>query len=430
MMRSYDDSTPLLLLLLLVVLAFFGGTIHISVVLAEPVVQFVEECPDKTEVVDFYQIQKMQQKDGSKGGSSGPLVGPPPASLAGLEEMKGYVYVEIAATQLTTANPALRFMEFYANVPKNSKDCKAEATLIELSDTDAIITDEWIEYDEYQNDGYCVPRTTNGAVVAIGFTFPNPLYTEPASMVIYDPLGGSSKDGSIALCVRVGYVQQQTDGGGGEEEVITFDDTKITGLVDLTADFGSGETFAVPIEGVEATELETEIVCTVALTTFICGTTGVNNGQPRSDSYELGQDFRVCVDVEEEFQEDYKITDFTSVRCGNEQQTRDLVLDGAADELSVVDTTNVVGSSNLEGTVMASAQAIALDSVITAGFFGGDDETMMESFECSGSVEIVYIGVDGNAKCNTPPSLSSSSPTSSPTSSPSSSPTSSPTSAP
>merc|ERR1712238_616554 len=143
-----------------------------------------------------------------------------------------------------------------------------------------------------------------------------------------------------------------------------------------------------------------EIVCTIALTTFICGTTGVNNGQPRSDSYELGQDFRVCVDVEEEFQEDYKITDFTSVRCGNEQQTRDLVLDGAADELSVVDT------SNVEGSVMASAQAIALDSVITAGFFGGDDETMMESFECSGSVEIVYIGVDGNAKCNTPPSLS------------------------
>merc|ERR1712238_587091 len=88
-----------------------------------------------------------------------------------------------------------------------------------------------------------------------------------------------------------------------------------------------------------------------------------------------------------------------------------------------------VGSSNLEGTVMASAQAIALDSVITARFFGGDDETMMEFFECSGSVEIVYIGVDGNAKCNTPPSLSSSSPTSSPTSSPSS-PTSSPTSSP
>jgi len=79
---------------------------------------------------------------------------------------------------------------------------------------------------------------------------------------------------------------------------------------------------------------------------------------------------------------------------------------------------------------MASAQAIALDSVITAGFFGGDDETMMESFECSGSVEIVYIGVDGNAKCNTPPSLSSSSPTSSPSSSPTSSPTSSPSSSP
>merc|ERR1712238_116193 len=300
-------------------------------------------------------------------------------------------------------------------------DCKADGTLIELLDNDAIVTDEWIEYDENQQEGYCVPRTTNGAVVAIGFTFPNPLYTEPANMVIYDPLGGSSKEGSITLCVRMGgYVQQQTDGGGGEEEVITFDDTKITGLVDLTADFGSGETFAVPLEGVEATELETDIVCTIALTTFICGTTGVNNGQPRSDSYELGQDFRVCVDVEPEFQEDYKITDFTSVRCGNEQQTRDLVLDGAADELPVVDTTNVVGSSNLEGTVMASAQAIALDSVITAGFFGGDDETMMESFECSGSVEIVYIGVDGNAKCNPPPSLSSSSPTSSPSSSPTS----------
>ena len=44
MMRSYDDST---LLLLLLVVAFFGGTIHISVVSAEPVVQFVEECPDK-----------------------------------------------------------------------------------------------------------------------------------------------------------------------------------------------------------------------------------------------------------------------------------------------------------------------------------------------------------------------------------------------
>ena len=41
-MRYYDDST---LLLLLLVVAFFG-TIHISVVSAEPV-QFVEECPDK-----------------------------------------------------------------------------------------------------------------------------------------------------------------------------------------------------------------------------------------------------------------------------------------------------------------------------------------------------------------------------------------------
>ena len=221
-----------------------------------------------------------------KDGSGGPLLGPPPASLSGLEEMKGYVYVEIASTQLT-ADPSLRFMEFYANVPEDSNDCKADGTLIVLSGNDAIVTDELIEYNEYQNDGYCVPRTTNGAVVAIGFTFPNPLYTEPTNMVIYDPLGGSSQDGSIELCVRVGYVQQHDDGGG--EEVITFDDTRITGLVDLTAKFGGDETFAVPIQGVDATELETDIVCTIALTTFICGTTGVNNGRPRSDSYDLGK---------------------------------------------------------------------------------------------------------------------------------------------
>jgi len=304
MMRSYSTS----ILLPVLALALFGTT-HISLVSAKP--KTVDECPDKNGHVDFYEIQKIEQQDGN---------GPPPASLAGLEELEGVVYVELDAQQLAAGDPAIRFMEFYANVPPESNDCQADGTLIDLPDG-AIVTNEWIEYDDYTQDGYCVPRTKNGVVVAIGFTFFNPLYTTPADMVIYDPLGGENNDGSIELCVRVGYLQNVDE---PPFELITFHDTKITGIVDLTAEFSS---FAVPIEVVEATEFDTEIVCKIGITTFLCGDPdeGNQDGRPRSDSYELGQNFRVCVDVEKEFQDDYTITDFTSVKCGNTQDERDLV---------------------------------------------------------------------------------------------------------
>ena len=53
-MRYYYDSTLLLLLVLALVLF---GTIHISVVSAEPV-NFVDECPDKIEVRKEHNVKR------------------------------------------------------------------------------------------------------------------------------------------------------------------------------------------------------------------------------------------------------------------------------------------------------------------------------------------------------------------------------------
>mmetsp|Transcript_32841 Transcript_32841/g.33215 ORF Transcript_32841/g.33215 Transcript_32841/m.33215 type:complete len:100 (-) Transcript_32841:119-418(-) len=99
-------------------------------------------------------------------------------------------------------------------------------------------------------------------------------------MTIYDPQGGNgiTQDDSIDLCVRVGFKKEVK----GEEVVISFRDTKIRGIVDLTAEF---DTFTVPIIGVEATTFETDIECSIDIIAYLCGT---KDEVPSGDAYGLG----------------------------------------------------------------------------------------------------------------------------------------------
>ena len=64
--------------------------------------------------------------------------------------------------------------------------------------------------------------------------------------------------------------------------LISFRDTKIRGNVDLTAEFSS---FDIPITAIEASNIETDIECSIDITIFLCG---IKDEIPSSDDYGLG----------------------------------------------------------------------------------------------------------------------------------------------
>jgi len=337
--------------------------------------------------IDPYEIRKVGNKNGSA----------PSIKLSGLalqEAWEGKVYVEINSEMLSAADS--RFVELYANVGEEFDDCKAGGTLI-TNEVDGleynIGTVAYPYNDEYKPEDQddCFPRSTESVVIEIGFTFDDPFYDKPEAMKIYDPQGGKdTNDGRINVCVRIGYKYKHEIDGIESEELISFLDTKIGVNVDVTADFNVND---LSLTNEQATEFEYNIECSIDVIMFLCGTKGVNNGSPIGESYGLGQTFRLCVDVTDEYKDDYKLTGFESVTCGNEPKTIELVVNGDSDALTMVKK-KVKGSHNVGGTLTASANAVAVVSVVTSEYFTGDS-----SFNCRGEVQLKYIGLEGGGKC-------------------------------
>jgi len=398
--------------LLVVFTAASFGTIGIA---ADPI-EYCEPDSYQTESIDQYEVRKVGTGNA------------PPAEVFGLEDegLYGDVYVEIDPTMIKDV-----FVEFYAIVGVESDDCKADGILI----TDEVdeIEDESILYGGYMdifeptNQDECFPRTKNGAIAAVKFIFNNIHYTEPENMKIWDPDAGDTEGGLINLCVRVGYKKEIN----GLIELVSFLDTKIRGNVDLTANFNSFEQ-VVPITDVIATVIKTEFSCSIDIHSFLCEPTGEQDGFPTGGKYGLGQVFHICVDVTEEYTDDYKVTGFEDVVCENGLDTRELVTKRVMDPLTTVET-NIEGSSNIDGTLIATTNTIAIVSVATAGFFNsnGDDS----SFDCRGEVQLEYIGEEGGnkgARCNKstisarPSSIPSSIPSSKPSTLPSNIPSNAP----
>jgi len=332
----------------------------------------------QTDSIDLFEIRKV-------GKGSVPL-----AKIFGLESLTGQVYIEVEPDQLDGENKL--FVEYYANVNQDSTDdCKARGTLIDEDFVDVRMdTFAYPSYNsayEPQEQDECFPRTSNGQVAAVEFTFINPFYDGPAPMKIWDPTKGT-KDGVINFCVRVGF--KRDINGSDELELISFIDTKISVDVDLTANFNSFEQ-NVEITSEQATDFETEVTASMDVNAFLCGDPEENDGFPFGESFGLGQTFRICVDVTEEYKDEYKLTGFENVICENDIETREMVKDGNSDPLTKVETV-VAGSKNFGGSFTATESAIAIESVITSGFFNpnGDDS----SFSCRGEVELEYIGGD------------------------------------
>ena len=143
------------------------------------------------------------------------------------------------------------------------------------------------------------------------------------------------------------------------------------------------------------------------------------------------QVFHICVDVTEEYKDDYKVTGFEDVVCENGLETRELVTNRITDSLTTIET-NIEGSSNIDGTLIATINTIAIVSVVTAGFFNSNGND--SSLECRGEVILEYIGKEGGSggRCNKntisarPSSIPSSVPSSKPSTLPSTIPSNSP----
>ena len=239
----------------------------------------------------------------------------PPAELVYADALVGKVYVEMVKNGLY-ATKAL-FVEFYAGVAEDSVDCRVSGKLINQGDDGPVKFDAIFEHDNYnveyepQNQDECFPRTKNGAVVAVEFTFANPFYANDDTTIWY-PNEDANEDGMISFCVRVGYKETIND----VDEVISFLDIKIRGNLDISATFNSVGAI-VPITLEQATKFETEIECTINVDAFLCGTDEENQRIANDESYGLGQSFRICVDVPDTDNNfgNYKVTGFNSIVC-------------------------------------------------------------------------------------------------------------------
>jgi len=328
----------------------------------------------------------------------------PPIRLSYAEatrDLQGEVYLETHPEQWQST-----FFEFYANVAGDSVDCRIDGTLI-TEDVTVVSEVSIYDYnDEYKpnNEDECFPRTNNGVIVAVNFAIANPLYGGEAK--IWYPSSANPYEGSFNLCVRVGYRNSINEGN----ELVSFIDTKVRGDADVSAAFANSIT--VSLVGGGGLNFETSLtLCTIDVNAFMCGTVGENNGKPYGYSYGLGQSFRICVDIantDDNFG-DYKVTGFNNVVCRNDIETRILITDGGIDGPLTSFVPDVTGSQNFAETFIATDNAAAVESIVTYGFF--QENVSTGSFDCSGDVDLKYIGQgEGVLGCTRKlaPSLSSS----------------------
>ena len=178
---------------------------------------------------------------------------------------------------------------------------------------------------------------------------------------------------------------------GTKSDIISYVDTRINLDVDLTANF---ETFTqeVKISGTGAKVTNTDIVKVIDLESFLCGTSGVNNGKPSTSLYKIGQDFQVCVQPTKEYSADYSIESFKNVTCTNDNLERKLItINGVEDALT--DTIDdITGSKTADGaeSFVVREGGKAFKSVVTAGYFDESAAAPENSFSCTGEAVLTY----------------------------------------
>jgi len=347
------------------------------------------ECLDtsKTGVTDDYELGRV----GDIGKTN-----IPPATLSYMEAtgaLEGELFVEVSREQWTSTITTA-FVEVYAGIEENSVDCKVDGTPIEDG---VVVVSNTVDYNyndafSPSNEEECFPRTKNGEVVAVGFTFANPFDDKEGATKIWYPKDGTNDDGLINFCVRVCYKIIVN----GEDELVSFIDTKIRGNLDISATFNSfGE--AVPITLEQATKFETELECKIDVNAFLCLTPEEKERMPSGQSYGLGQSFRICVDIADTYVGNYEVTGFNSIVCRNSIVNRTLITDGGTTDPLTSVVTDVDGFKSFGGASIATENAAAVESVVTSVYFA--EKASADQFDCDGEVELKYIGTEEDGVC-------------------------------
>jgi len=110
----------------------------------------------------------------------------------------------------------------------------------------------------------------------------------------------------VEFCVRVGYEKEINK----EETVISYIDTKIKGTLELKGGFNTF-TQDIAVEKVASTKFNTAIQKEVKINHFMCkkNKSAVDEGK----KFINGQNFRICVESDEEA---YEVVAFTAITCG------------------------------------------------------------------------------------------------------------------
>jgi len=234
------------------------------------------------------------------------------------------------------------YQDVYVGVPKGSEDCGATGTIVDTSSFNPANTFVKISDIDYASRhpptdaSTCFPSTIQGRVTRIAVVIKDPLKAG-SPILTTNPEG----DRTIEFCYRVGFKQDNGD-------VVSYKDTKVLGAVSLEGVFGSFDT-PVKIMEPDATELDTTVASKVDVTVGLCNKKNEVTNSARDKQYQIGQNFRLCVESAEE---DYEVEAFTEVSCGSRQ----LVVDSAVTD----DLSEIFEHPNAAGT------RFALRSVITA----------------------------------------------------------------
>jgi surface protein len=251
----------------------------------------------------------------------------------------------------------------------------------------------------------------------LGLYFP---YTAAAS-------DDSGEVGQVKLCTRVEYKMDYRSNGDigydsfnldGKKDSISILDTNYIIDIDLNADFSTFDDTAVQIFKRSNTIFNTEASAAIDVVAYICDDSNAIV-TPSSDigdgKFTDGQDFRICVKPTDE-NGFYSIEKFVSITCSNDSETRQIVVDGKPDALTILQK---FSDDNGYGGTYSAFGSLAFTSVVTSGFLNPVAAELQTAgttsyengvqlfFSCSGEVELsVNNDANGNSYNNevfTPP---------------------------
>lgn len=320
---------------------------------------------------------------------------PPVVKIYNLDELIGESFVELDKDQLDDKNVVV---EFYAGVDRDSPtdDC-SEGTLIESSEVKYSFNLKLYGPNEYNNNfpssgvDECFPRTTTGRVVGVNFEFENPFYTSPADQTIWTSSSdGTGNEGTVDLCIRVSYKEPDD-----ESKTISFVDTKV--FLDVNLDAGFDFQQSVQIYSDQVQDFQTEVEAGIDVLAFLCGEPdNGNSGKPYDNKYGAGQEYRICVEIEDDESDSIELTGFGKVTCSNDNQKRVIInRQGRPDPITRIFTgSEVAGSRSFKGKRVATDKAIAFSTTVTSGYFS-ENPTSKDFLKCNGDIEVAVKKLEG-----------------------------------